>query len=245
MFAKPVKRLLDATAVRLVNYFYSRLPSGSSYSVLDELARRTAAECADYAQQNMAQALSFKSRENLWDHAIDRRMDSGLLIECGVWSGNSINYFAKKISGSIYGFDSFEGLNEDWHGWDLAKGAFDLGGRMPAVEKNVTLIKGWFDKTIPEFLALHTQPLAFLHVDSDTYEAAKVVLDLIEPRLIKGTVIVFDEYFGYRGWKSGEFKAWQECVAKQDIQYQYLGFSTTTTSIMITGRNSGGAKSSS
>jgi len=50
----------------------------------------------------------------------------------------------------IFGFDSFEGLPEDWSGpW--IKGSFDMNGNLPRVHPNVQLIKGWFDDTIPEF----------------------------------------------------------------------------------------------
>ena len=45
----------------------------------------------------------------------------------GVFQGKSINFFAKKIKNkTIYGFDSFSGLNEDWEGTQYQKGYFDL-----------------------------------------------------------------------------------------------------------------------
>lgn len=233
IFKQSIRFLLDNSLVRLVNYFHSRLPHKNSYTVLDELERRTAADCAEYAQQHMSKALLFKNKESLWDHALSKRTVSGLLIEFGVWNGHSINHFAGKVNERIYGFDSFEGLKEDWSGWDLAKGAFDLGGKLPLVADNVTLVKGWFDKTLQDFLAKHQQPLSFVHIDSDTYESAKVVLDIVSSRVRQGTVIIFDEYFGYRGWRNGEFKAWNEFVIKHRIEYEYLGFSASSVSVVV------------
>ena len=53
-------------------------------------------------------------------------------------------------------------------------------------------------------------------------------------RFQKGTVIVFDEYFGYRGWREGEFKAWQEFVAARGLRYEYLAFSDYAVSLIVT-----------
>ena len=234
MFKQSVSFILDNSIVKIVAYVRSRLPSRDRYTVIDELERRTVADCAEYAQQNMSKALSFGSVDRVWGHALSKRTLSGLLLEFGVWKGRSINYFASKVSETIYGFDSFEGLKEDWSGWGFAKGAFDLGGKLPKVENNVILIKGWFDKTLPGFLAQHQQPVSLLHIDGDTYESAKVVLDLIGSRIMPGTVIIFDEYFGYRGWRMGEFKAWKEFVDKHGVEYEYLAFSVESVSLVIT-----------
>ena len=44
-----------------------------------------------------------------------------LYIEFGVFSGTSINYFSKNLKKKIYGFDSFEGLKEDWVGTTVTR----------------------------------------------------------------------------------------------------------------------------
>ena len=51
--------------------------------------------------------------------------------------------------------------------------------------------------------------MAFAHIDCDCYSSAKVVLDLLAPRLRRGTVLVFDELMNYsHDWPySGEFQA--------------------------------------
>ena len=53
-------------------------------------------------------------------------------------------------------------------------------------------------------------------------------------RFQKGTVVVFDEYFGYRGWRMGEFKAWQECVAARGLSYEYLAIHDKAVSLVVT-----------
>jgi predicted O-methyltransferase YrrM len=209
------------------------------FTLLNELRRRTTLECADYANEHMMSALHFDTRERLLDYAISmfnsKDDGHGLFVEFGVYKGHSVNYFAKRIrpERTIYGFDSFEGLHVDWLGNDLAKGAFDLGGMLPEVEKNVTLIKGWFDQTLPPFFADHPEPLIFVSHDCDTYDAAKIVFEFTAPRLRPGTMIVFDDYWGYRGWKSGEHKAWLELVAELNIKYDYLAFTVQQVFVRI------------
>jgi hypothetical protein len=51
-----------------------------------------------------------------------------------------------------------------------------------------------------------------------------------------GTVIIFDEYFGYRGWRMGEFKAWKEFVDQHGVEYEYLAFSVESVSLVIKSR---------
>lgn len=230
-----LRNLADATLLRAARYVFDRLEP--RYTIRYELQRRAAIEAADYVQSNMARALIFASRQALWSHALTKIGIAGLFVEFGVFRGASINEIARQRPRDIvYGFDSFEGLREDWAGHDCTKGAFDLAGRLPDVAPNVRLVKGWFDQTVPEFLARHPEPFAFVHCDCDTYEATATVLGLIGKRIQKGTVVVFDEYFGYRGWKLGEFKAWQEFVATSAIAYEYLGFAESQVSIRILDR---------
>lgn len=173
----------------------------------------------------MQKSIAFATKEALWDHALIKIGVDGLLAEFGVFRGASINEIAaRRRNDIIYGFDSFEGLREDWSGHDCAKGAFDLRADFPKVAPKVRLIKGWFDNTLPDFLAHHPEPFAFIHCDCDTYESAQNLFNLIGTRIRNGTVIVFDEYLGYRGWKIGEFKAWQDFVTHSGIVYEYLGF---------------------
>jgi hypothetical protein len=234
---KLTKRLVDATLIPLVTYISLKISNrltASTHSVVRETIRRAVADSTDYADSHMPQALCFSDIKALWHHAFAARVASGLVTEFGVWRGRSISFFASLSKEMIYGFDSFEGLREDWKGWDLPKGSFDLGGVLPPVPANVTLIKGWFDETLPPFLREHPEPFSFVHIDCDTYEAASIVLSTARDHFQKGTVIVFDEYFGYRGWRMGEFKAWQQFVAARGLSYEYLAFHDKAVSLVVT-----------
>jgi hypothetical protein len=50
------------------------------------------------------------------------------------------------------------------------------------------------------------------------------VFSELRPRIGPGTVIVFDEYFNYPGWRQHEYKAFQEFIAESGLTYRYLGF---------------------
>jgi predicted O-methyltransferase YrrM len=230
-------RILDATLVRLVRYVHKRAPEPQHIkTVLDVLSERAAMSAADYVESRMQYAVKFRDLKRLLDFALSKRAFDGIIAEFGVFQGESINYLAEKIdkTGKIYGFDSFEGLQEDWRGQGLTKGSFSLGGQLPEVRDNVELIKGWFTDTVPRFLTQHpSQVFAFIHVDCDTYEASKFLLKALGDRLSHGTIIVFDEYFGYTGWRTGEWKAWQEFVAEREIRYEYLGFFTQQVAVRI------------
>lgn len=230
--------VLDATLVRLIRYIYERVRKPGpqhTRTVLDVLSERALMSAADYVESRMQYALKFSDRKHLLDFALSQIAFDGIVAEFGVFRGESINYLAEQLDnmGRIYGFDSFEGLQEDWRGHELTKGTFSLGGQLPTVRDNVELIKGWFDDTVPHFLAQHPGSFAFIHVDCDTYEANKSLLKAVGGRLSYGTIIVFDEYFGYTGWHVGEWKAWQEFVAERGIRYEYIGFSVHQVAVRI------------
>jgi predicted O-methyltransferase YrrM len=194
------------------------------HNVLSALERRAVADSADYIAAAMPQALAISSREGLWDFAIQHVDPQGLWLEFGVFKGYSINYLARSAPGKVFGFDSFQGLEEDWKGVGHAKGTFDLAGRLPRVRPNVSLAPGWFRDTLPDFLAANPEPVALLHLDCDTYEATAEVLGLIKGRLTPKSIIIFDDYHGFWGYREGQFKAWAEFVAVEGLAYRYLAF---------------------
>lgn len=225
--------ILDRSIVPALHYTIAQALPGGLEPTLYSLARRKAMETSlQYADAKMSCALMFKTRALLWDYALNKISVTGTCAEFGVWKGESINHFARKLS-MIYGFDSFEGLKEDWKGFDRPKGSFDLQGKLPKVAENVHLIKGWFNDTVPSFLARCPEPFAFVHIDCDTFDATEIVLSLIGPHLVPRTVLVFDEYFGYRGWEAGEFKAWSDYVRRTGTEYEYLGFSSQQVVLQI------------
>ena len=186
------------------------------------LLQRALDETVDYITAEMSDALIRRDAFGVLSFASKQASLDGLYLEFGVRSGSTINHIARaNPRRTVHGFDSFEGLPEAWSGYTLDAGAFGKEG-IPAVEANVELHVGWFDDTLPEFLASHPGDAALVHIDSDIYSSAKTILDNLAPRLRPGSIIVFNEYFNYPNWKQHEFKAFQEFCATPGATYRYV-----------------------
>lgn len=168
------------------------------------------------------------SQTKFWNYTLDHADDkSGLWLEFGVYQGRSINEISKRTGMTVYGFDSFQGLPEDWYA-DInfcKKGTLDLNGILPAVNPNVHLIAGWFEDTLPKFvksLSSDVEKVSFIHIDCDLYSSTKTVFDNLKHLIKSGTVIMFDEYWYNYKWEDHEFKAFQEFIKETGLEYDYI-----------------------
>ena len=191
--------------------------------------------CYEHFKEYLKTAVLLNS-ENIRDHAITQANENdkdpdNYYLEFGVFSGSSINFFSNKINKKIYGFDSFEGLKEDWLGTTVIKGTFDLKKKIPKLNTNVVPISGWIQDTLPIFIEEKKPKINFVHMDVDTYETTKFVLERIKPHLIKGAIILFDELYNFEGWDVGEYKALTEVFDEKD--YKFISFSTDTSQAAI------------
>lgn len=69
------------------------------------------------------------------------------------------------------------------------------------------IVQGMFADVLPGFLSEHPGAVAFVHVDSDLYSSAMTVLVHVGPRLVEGSVVLFDEYYNYPDWHRHEHRA--------------------------------------
>lgn len=204
-------------------------PSSSLYgyecfstNVVKQMWEIAGRESAVFVMEKMAKRESLPDAAALREFAL-KRAGEGLYLEFGVFSGISINQIARlKPEQTVYGFDSFEGLPETWRD-GFEAGTFQKGV-LPKVEKNVVLVKGWFNKSLPGFLTDHPGDCAFIHIDCDLYSSAKTVLTLLGQRIVSGTVIVFDEYFNYPSWQKHEHKAFTEFLKEHGRECDYFGY---------------------
>lgn len=176
----------------------------------------------------------YKSRKSLFKACLDAAPAEGLFMELGVYKGDSINLLAKmRPSQQFFGFDSFEGLPEAWT-LGARKGAFDIGGGLPSVRDNVSLIKGFFSESLGPFRNTQQgKTIAFAHIDCDLYSSTKEFFAMMQDMIVPGTVILFDEYFNYSDWEEGEYKAFQEFVTAKNIQYEYIGYIRTASQVAV------------
>jgi len=147
-----------------------------------------------------------------------------LWLEFGVASGRTVNYISKFTEEIVYGFDSFYGLPEKWRD-GFEQGEFNLDGILPQVNPNVSLIKGWFQDTLPAFLTEHDKKISFIHIDCDLYSSTKYILNTVKPYLQEGCIIIFDELVNYPGFdgETGELKAFYEFITENVVNYEWIG----------------------
>ena len=201
------------------------------YNVVDIVYKNAANRSAKIVEEVMQSAIVCRSKESLWKMAAENANPNLLWLEFGVFRGLSINYlshFCKKI----YGFDSFEGLSEDWVGNGHRKGSFNLNGKPPKVKRNVELISGYFENTLDIFLNNNRElKIGLVHLDCDTYESTIYVLDNLKDYLIENSVIIFDDYFGAPGFEMGQYKALNEFLNKNSLSCNYLAYSRQSIAI--------------
>jgi hypothetical protein len=196
-------------------------PRGDSFDVLDVAFFRAAMESAEFYEEHLITAEAFDTDLELLTHAMSLAPHGGLILEFGVASGRTIRHIAGLTSNAIHGFDSFEGLPEAWR-TGFGEGSFKQ--QLPHVPGNVSLHKGWFSATLPPFVLATPGPVALLHVDCDLYSSTALVLEVLANRICTGSVVVFDEYFNYPGWKRHEHRAFQEFIAKMGLTFRFDSF---------------------
>lgn len=234
---------LKAEQTNIANMLYRGL-KGLDRDMEHQAQAQATISSAEYVRTHMAGARSFRGGQpgaarqgvpELIAHALSLVQVQGFYAEFGVWKGESLSFIADRVETLVYGFDSFEGLPEDWYPTH-AKGMFDLGGALPQLKTrrgNVQLVKGWFEDTVPQFAREVSGPAAFLHIDSDLYSSARTVLEVLGDRIVPGSVIVFDEYLNYPGWQDGEVQAWREFCEARAVRYRYVGYTPAWESALV------------
>jgi O-methyltransferase len=149
-------------------------------------------------------------------------------LEFGVYQGASIRYWAelnKHSASEFIGFDTFEGLPEEWdiHIGTLEQGHFTTKGQLPAVaDERMRFIKGLFQDTLPKFLKscnMHNQLV--INNDSDLYSSTLYTLCTLNPVMVNGTIVIFDEF----SHALDEFRALEDYTTSFRRQYEVLGAS--------------------
>jgi len=107
-------------------------------------------------------------------------------LEFGVAMGNSMRAMVSRFThpeARFYGFDSFDGLPEGWTPLstvNMPVGAFSSQGRVPDFgDCRVTLVKGWFQNTVPAFLSgghVGGPRPHLVHFDADLYSSTLFLL---------------------------------------------------------------------
>lgn len=137
---------------------------------------------------------AFKSRLDHLTSALVSAPIQGLVLEFGVYRGESLLHLAERCDRPVWGFDSFSGF-DNAPSWD-----FDTSTRVrtelpKALQSYPHLIPGFFKDSLTPFLQKnYGQEVSFVHYDAGHYEAAMYVLETLRPLFSSGSIVVFDEY---------------------------------------------------
>lgn len=161
---------------------------------------------------NLMRSLDFLNKNNI----------GGSIVECGVWRGGSIMAAIKmqnrdECFRDIYLYDTFEGMSEPKdidknQSGKLAKDIINEDdfqkciSNLNEVKKNITpldyskgeihYIKGKVEETIP---AKMPKEIALLRLDTDWYESTLHELEHLFPLLVKGGILIIDDYGHWNG----------------------------------------------
>ena len=166
----------------------------------------------------------YSKRYKLYDYIFQEKDLGGsiLYLEFGVSGGFSFDWWLKRNRdpGSRFvGFDTFEGLPEDWGGFP--KGAMSTRLMIPQTDdKRAIFIKGLFQDTLPGFLkTLDQGEKKVIMMDADMYTSTLYVLTSLASFLHKVDIIFFDQFNVPRH----EFLAFQDFISSYYMKFQLIG----------------------
>ncbi|WP_019198157.1 TylF/MycF/NovP-related O-methyltransferase [Afipia birgiae] len=167
----------------------------------------------------------------------------GAIVECGVWRGGSMMALARTLlsmnagNRELFLFDTFDGMSSpDDNDVSLAgeraselieqhtKSESDLFwcyAPLEAVkqavlstgypEEKVNFVKGRVEETLP---GAAPEQIALLRLDTDWYESTRHELETLYPRLVRGGVLILDDYGHWQGAR----KAVDEYIERNSLK---------------------------
>jgi O-methyltransferase len=173
---------------------------------------------------------------------IEKYKIEGDVVECGVWRGGSSMIMAKKLLDSkntnrqLYMYDTYDGMSEPTeedkqHDGQVAQQMLDVSDKvddqiwcfsaLDEVKKNmkktgfdisnIHFVQGKVEDTIPNVIP---KKIAILRLDTDWYESTKHEMEHLFPLLVKGGVLIIDDYGHWQGAR----KAIDEYLETHNIQ---------------------------
>lgn len=170
----------------------------------------------------------------------------GAMMEFGVFKGASFvrfagfrDLFGNASSAKLIGFDTFSQFPETDFEEDkkYRKALINEAGEQSiskeqlsevlknkGIRENIELVEGDVTKTLPAFIKNNPQlKISLLNLDTDIYEPAVAILEHCWPRIVRGGILILDDYNVF----PGETKAVDEYFKDKKIQIRKFSFSNT------------------
>lgn len=190
-------------------------------------------KCSPYSMTSIERMFSLYGAVNY----LEKNGIAGDFVECGVWKGGSSMVMAEtlllnnSLSRNLLLYDTFEGMAEptdkdvsisgrqvvvDWNKVKKDEKLFCYSALEEVQENlalvnyppdNISFIKGKVEDTIPGVLP---ETIALLRLDTDWFESTYHELVHLYPRLVKGGVLIIDDYGHWQGAKEAVDKYFHE-----------------------------------
>lgn len=172
------------------------------------------------------------TREEIFDVVVDQVRDKDVLyLEFGVFKGVATRYWSEHLKNSdskLHGFDSFEGLPEEWFPGQ-GKGRFNMDGKLPQIDDpRVKFFKGYFNETLPDYKCPSREVLV-VNLDADLYSSTVCVLNALKEEIVPGTYVYFDEF----SHRDHELKAFDEFLEETGMKFCTVGSSKDFSRVMF------------
>ena len=177
---------------------------------------------------------------------------AGDIVECGVFKGASLSrlikfrsLFENIFSKKIIAFDTFGEFPEASYGLDVKqREAFIKEAGSRSIEKNrfidilkelnlyqnIELIEGDILETVPLYKSKKPQlKISLLHIDVDLYEPTKICLEQLYPLMVKGGIVILDDYGAF----AGANKAIDDFFSDKKLRIQKLPYSMAISFVEV------------
>lgn len=220
-----IKQIKKNIKNKLYNRFFKGMVK-PNYADFNEFEKKTFGETFKYSLTGPDRIISLiRATEYIINNNI-----KGSIVECGVWKGGSIMAVLKTLNRlkvdnrSIYLYDTFEGMSEPieidksirgesaikafeeknkiWNKIECLSPIEEVKKNIYATEYNkskINFIKGKVEETISN--EERPENIALLRLDTDWYESTKHELEYLFPQLVKGGVLIIDDYGHWEGCK--------------------------------------------
>lgn len=167
------------------------------------------------------------------------------IVELGIFKGNSLfrwikfrSLLSNTYSRKIIGFDvfgefpetNFEDdkkernlfIEETDGGKGIELGELEELLDRQKLNENVELIKGDVLKTLPKYLIDNPQlKISLLHIDLDIFEPTSLALKSLYEKVVKGGIIIFDDYGDFAGSNKAIDDFFQGNVEIKKLSYSH------------------------
>lgn len=158
----------------------------------------------------------------------------GDYLEFGLWRGKTFGYAHRmkhrygRHDMKLWGFDSFQGLPDTgehhdniWYKGQFAcsRPEFEAILKSRGVQSSeYELVEGFYSESLNDVThrRLSGRKAAIVYIDCDLYDSTVEVLDFIQPYLVNGSIICFDDFYNYKGDpEQGEQKALADFMQRE------------------------------